>query len=213
MRICVTTRRDPVEGRDELRDGLDSSWLEIFDLLSITPFVVPNSLTALPRFLDEVKPEGFLLTGGNDLAHLPSASNPALTRDAVEVKILDLAKKLRLPVVGVCRGFQIINDFEGGQLVPVGGHVASRHALELIGETSHRLPDEVNSFHSWGITGASLAKSLKPIAKSKDGYVEAAEHQSLPWLGIMWHPERERPFKETDLALLSAFFQRKDSSK
>ena len=105
-----------------------------------------------------------------------------------------------VPVLGVCRGFQFMNVHLGGGLSPVSGHVASYHAIS----SDTGLFPEVNSYHDYGIVADDLAPSLEVVATGPDGTVEAARHGTLPWIGVMWHPERERPFAELDRRLVRA---------
>ena len=66
---------------------------------------------------------------------------------------------------------------------------------------------KVNSFHNFTIPCNEVSSELKIVYKDKDHYVEAVEHINLPWVGIMWHPEREE--KLSDLfknIVVSTFF-------
>ena len=84
----------------------------------------------------------------------------------------------------------------GTQLVPVAGHTATRHALKCVAGLQQELPEEVNSYHDWGL--ASCPDGFETLATSLDGTIEAIRHKSLPWEGWMWHPEREEPFSIID---------------
>jgi len=90
----------------------------------------------------------------------------------------------------------------------VDGHVASRHALAVSVDTVPGLDDgmEVNSFHGWGVPEDGLGEALEVLARAPDGSIEALRHETLPWLGIMWHPEREHPFIDNDLRLIRTVF-------
>ena len=62
---------------------------------------------------------------------------------------------------------------------------------------------EVNSFHN------ALEKEpseFEVSARAEDGVIEAIRHKTLPWLGLMWHPEREKEFREEDLNTIKALF-------
>src|SRR5690606_23671811 len=147
-----------------------------------------------------------VLTGGNDLAVLPGADRPAPERDRTERAILDHAAQAGTPVLGVCRGMQMMNDYLGGRLTPVDGHVAVRHPLRMAADSPFVLPDEVNSFHNWAVPEDGLGRDLSVLVWAGDGVVEAVWHARLPWLGIMWHPERETPFRTEDLSLFRLMF-------
>ena len=85
-----------------------------------------------------------------------------------------------------------------------------RHAVTPTEQTNSwfRPYQDVNSFHNWGIAPEGLAAELIPQLLSPEGDIEAYVHCSLPWAGIMWHPEREAPFTERDKQLFNLYFQR-----
>lgn len=208
MRIGLTQRVELVEGYGERRDCLDQQWATLLASLGHSPIPVPNALQEPQAWFQRVGVDGFILTGGNDLAGLPNASRPAPERDMTEWALLDYAGERQMPVLGVCRGFQVMNVYLGGRLVPVSGHVASRHAVERVSESSFFTGySRVNSFHDWGLDKQGLSDMLIPILCGYDGTIEAARHAKLPWFGMMWHPERESPFAPADLALLEQIFE------
>jgi putative glutamine amidotransferase len=147
---------------------------------------------------------GLVLPGGGDLnPRLYGQANRACrniddARDARELALLRRFAALRLPVLGICRGAQLLNVGLGGTLeqdVPnhdqVNGidrlHPAEAEAgsqcAALYGRTF-----TVNSAHhqAAGIPGGGLRFTVR----SADGIAEALEHETLPLLGVQWHPER-----------------------
>lgn len=208
MRLAISQRVEVVASYGERRDALDQAWHPLLAQIGAVGLPVPNTPANLPAWLNAVQPQGLVLTGGNDLADLPDASNPALERDATERALLEYASQHQLPVLAVCRGAQLMNVFLGGRLMPVSGHVARRHALRLTDESPLFTGlNEVNSFHAWGIGQQDLAKSCRVAALADDGSVEAYTHQSLPWIGVLWHPEREQePYCPQDLTVLRHLF-------
>jgi putative glutamine amidotransferase len=211
MRIAVTQRVDEVGTHRERRDALDQRWPQLIEALGWVPVPVPNGLKDPQTWARAVGVDALLLSGGNDLTGLPGAHAEAPERDHCETLLLDLAQALQWPVLGVCRGMQMLNRYLGGQLIPVPDHVAVRHVLQRA-EPAPRLltalPQtlEVNSFHGFGIAAAGLARSLVPVMLDGEGRVEAAEHRALPWAAIMWHPERESALVGVDCALLTSLF-------
>ena len=134
---------------------------------------------------------GLVLTGGNDLAVL---GGDAPERDAVENALLDLAERRGLPVLGVCRGMQVIQQRFAIPLRRVEGHVAQRQVIRIDGE-----PREVNSYHHFAAFDSRPPLDVWAVAD--DGVVKAIRHSAQPMAGIMWHPERFAPFSPADVVL------------
>jgi putative glutamine amidotransferase len=139
---------------------------------------------------------GLVLTGGNDLAEL---GGDAPERDAVEYAVLDWAEQRRLPVLGVCRGMQVIQHRFAVPLRRVEGHVTARQVIRIHGE-----PKEVNSYHRFGALDSRPPLDVWAVAD--DGVVKAIRHSAQPITGIMWHPERCAPFSPADVVLFRQVF-------
>ena len=127
-----------------------------------------------------VKPCAIVLSGGNDIGLHKD-------RDMTEMALLDYAYKNTLPVLGICRGMQMIATWAGEELKPVTGHVATRH--NIFGTIER----EVNSYHNF--TLRDIPRGFELLAYDKEGEIEAIKHIDLKWEGWMWHPERENPFR------------------
>jgi N5-(cytidine 5'-diphosphoramidyl)-L-glutamine hydrolase len=213
-RIAITQRVELVAAHGERRDCLDQNWTRLLAVLELRPVPVPNELKDPAGWLADLALGGLILSGGNDIAHLPTASRPAPERDRTEAALLAAAAAAKLPVLGVCRGLQLMNLHLGGRLERLAGHVAVRHQLHACEGSALDWPladlPDVNSFHEWAIPRAALAPMLEAIAVADDDTVEAARHRALPWLGIMWHPEREAAFTAPDLSLLRRHFLESD---
>jgi gamma-glutamyl-gamma-aminobutyrate hydrolase PuuD len=202
-RIGITQRVEQVQSHAERRDCLDQRWVAFVLQLKSIPVPLPNIPPAqVASFLDALSLDAILLSGGNSIASLDStASDTAPERDAFEVALLDEALSRNIPIVGVCRGMQVINRHFGGKLQKTRGHVAVRHAIMPV-DDRYPLPETVNSYHNWGIPREQLADELTPVAVDCDGHVEAFIHAEKNVLGIMWHPEREQPFDPLDIELI-----------
>lgn len=193
----MSQRCDAVAGRDEVLDALDIRLAALLWGFGFLPLPMASGIAAPADYLATLAPDGILLSGGNDIGSAP-------LRDALEKAALDYAAYHRLPVLGICRGMQFINHYQGGSLRSVSSHTAVRHRIHgpLVGDDGR----EVNSYHDHGLFDNDLGSDLEAVAWSNDGVVEALRHRELRWLGIMWHPEREEYLVAEDRELISHHF-------
>ena len=210
MKIGLTQRVEIIEDYGEKRDCLDQNWTKLLTNSDLDFAVIPNSLPDVVNWLENNKIEGIILTGGNDLAFLTDAKNCDQQRDELEKKILYWASKKNVPILGVCRGMQLINKFLLGNIRKVKGHVAKMHKIKVL--NSEIIPKSynfVNSFHNWGMNEEDIPEKLEIAAIAKDNTVEAFVHKDLPWVGVMWHPERENiKLQGTNIDLMKKVFSR-----
>lgn len=202
----------------ETRDALARDWPILLERLGhahdFTPewFLLPNIGEDCVSLARRYRIEGLLLTGGDDIGATPD-------RDATETAILHWASEEKLPVLGICRGAQMLARYAEATLAEVQRerHVATRHAVAWENPGLHgsfwqqALPGqgnaEVNSYHNWGLLPNSCSATLRIAAVcSEDGSIEAFCHTVLPWLGIFWHPEREKTPCDTDMTILYNLF-------
>ena len=170
-------------------------------------------LTVVPVDPGDPLPEdiaGLCLSGGEDVAPArygaqAAGAEPAyLERDETEFALFTRARARGLPILAICRGFQLVNVALGGSLVqhvaghadehgPVVAHVVTAAPGSLLAAASGTAPHQVNSYHHQAVTDATLAPGLRATARI-DGLIEAFEAvdaAARPWLlGVQWHPER-----------------------
>jgi putative glutamine amidotransferase len=202
--VAITQRIDNVAGRAELRDALDQSLVQWVIQAGFLPLAVPNILLGggdlgeptLEDWLQAMHPGALILSGGNDIGEHSA-------RDLTEGFLLSWAEAKRVPVLGICRGLQMMAVWAGADLVKKVGHVGSRHQLHVSSQ-QEEWPVNVNSFHNWGL--ASCPAGFEVAAQAEDGTIEAIKHIELPWEGWMWHPEREAPFSPPDTTRLKELF-------
>lgn len=172
--------------------------------------------------------DGLLLSGGADIhpRHFLSALGDVTgliaenhmsldeNRDACEIPLTKAALDAGIPILGICRGFQVLNVVLGGGMV-MDIHTEIRHQRYTESTESGHRPGEssshpitvepasrlaeiigaearvVNSRHHQGITVEEKADSFSIAAYASDGIVEAVESNEHAWvLAVQWHPER-----------------------
>ena len=203
LRIGLTQRVDTIPHRDERRDGLDQRWHSVCAELGVMAVPLPNGPATAIELIDGLGLHGIILTGGNDVAEAPLAANVAPERDYLERALITHCLEHDLPLLGICRGMQMINVALGGHLRRTNGHAGVRHTLSNIDQGAW--PDNwcVNSYHDVAIPLDGLAADLRSLACSDDGDIEAFRHLNLRCHGIMWHPEREAPTRGEDLTFMT----------
>lgn len=194
------------------------SYVDAIRKAGALPLIMPPYEGGAKSLREVAGAVALLLIGGRDVD--PSRYGEKATaavvpddpeRDASEIALVHEATRRGMPVLGVCRGAQLLNVAFGGTLVqelqPPGGHARNGRATtgdpadppghtvriaegskvaELFGDD----PLHVNSFHHQAV--ATLGNGLVATAWSEpDGVVEGIEHGGIPLVvGIQWHPER-----------------------
>ena len=161
------------------------------------PIQVPNVLflknKKLTEWLIKLNPGGLILSGGNDISEFEK-------RDATEKFLYNWAKKNKKPVLGICRGMQMIGVLNNVELKKVSNHVNVKHLIQ-----SDLNQNEIrNSFHSYSLV--KCPNEFKILYTSEDGEIESIMHKTDKIYGIMWHPERETPFLNEDLKMINLIF-------
>ena len=190
------------------RAGAGMRWVELND----PEQAVQDALTC----------DGLLLPGGGDMdpkfygqERIPACGEPDLLRDAAEPLLLRAFLAADKPVLGICRGIQVMNAVLGGDLyqdikpfehLPHNGHWAKVHTVTVRRGTllSRILGQDtvlVNSQHHQAVD--RVAPGFTLAALSEDGIVEAIEKPDAGFcLGVQWHPEW---LSDADPAMQSLF--------
>ena len=208
--------------KGELRLGVD--YLAAVHAAGGVPVMLPCGLGCAAELFGAVR--GLLLTGGPDVdpSLYGQAPHPALgrvdaARDQDELHLFRMARERRMPVLGICRGLQVMVAAGGGTLYqdldsqlpgalrhrqsaareeashPIRVTEGSRLA-ELIGSGEQ----QVNSFHHQAVD--YLPADWRAVARAPDGVLEGIEGENADFLlAVQWHPENRFRHVPTDLAL------------
>ena len=152
--------------------------------------------------------DGLMLSGGGDIAADRYGANDEAcagvdpARDELEISAARQTIEHDLPVLGICRGFQVLNVVRGGQLIQdipdhnpaqrdgLVAHVVQPLSGSLLARAIGSEPLNVNSRHHQAVTRDVLGEGLAVTAEI-DGLVEAFEATDRRWVvGVQWHPER-----------------------
>ncbi len=227
-RIGVTGHID----KENTRLSISADYMEALYALGALPILLPMTgdegiLLQIARELD-----GFLFSGGGDIA--PSrfgeetftfCGEISPARDEMELGLFHAVLPTQKPILGICRGVQLVNVAMGGTLfqdiyqqnaqpypqqhrqtspdrLPAHDVLIEENSLlhRIVGKT--RLP--VNTLHHQAVK--DCGKGLAVTARSVSGLIEAVEKQDHPFfLGVQWHPERMFPADESAKKIFAAF--------
>lgn len=148
--------------------------------------------------------DGLLLSGGDDVAtelygevRTEKCGPVSELRDEFEISLIKKAVSKNIPILGICRGIQVMNVALGGTLYEdMPNHKQSTpnfmpsHKVDISGILESIYPKEanVNSFHHQAVK--KTAQGLEICAISYDGYIEGIYKKNHPFfIGVQWHPE------------------------
>jgi putative glutamine amidotransferase len=177
------------------------------------PYIIPVIYDSYMIYEQMSVLDGLILSGGEDINPLVYGEEPHFKleeilpeRDDYEKILLAAADEMKIPVLGICRGLQFINVYNGGTLyqdntLHDGTWIkhsqklhpdAITHTVDIVKNTwLHDLfGDKViaNSFHHQSIK--NVAKGFKMIATARDGVIEGIEREKGSFcVGVQWHPE------------------------
>ena len=191
-KALITQRYEKIGIHQEKRDNVDVRLSKIIEKIGYFPFFLPNELN-LNNYIKKINPDAIILSGGGN-------PNKKDLRQKNEINLLKYSLKKKIPILGICRGAQQINLFCKGKLIKLKNHVRKKN--KLAGPIVKNKIIKVNCYHDFGIVKKNLGNNLKILATSKDGSIECFEHKKNKWLGIMWHPERNKIFSRFDISLI-----------
>jgi putative glutamine amidotransferase len=232
--VALTTTLD-LEGGDHRRPSvfLYTSYIAALEYAGLTPVLVTpaHDETSIAALLGAV--DGLVLSGGEDVDPARYGEKPRVpldsvfpARDAAEFAAVQCAVDRGIPILGICRGCQVLNVALGGTLwqdIPTdiegarghaqtgGWHRREHHVHTVPGSRLNDIAAAgticINSFHHQAVR--DVAPGLRIAARADDGVIEAIEGTGPAWvLGVQWHPERleaTTPDDDHDRRLFAAF--------
>jgi putative glutamine amidotransferase len=232
-KVLVVTRR--TDRKHRLIDYVGEHHLELLIRLQLLPVMVPvvrGTLACLPQYLEGMN--GLLLVEGEDVEpkryHAQKANREYVQKthplkDEIELRLLRNALRLQLPILGICRGSQLLNIECGGTLygdvqkekkskvkhieTSMSRYDTYRHGITLapgspLRRWYGRETLQVNSYHHQGVR--KLASRFTPMAHAEDGLVEAFYDPQADFVvGLQFHPERMLPEYPGNWRLWKAF--------
>jgi len=219
--------------KDKLIDYVGELHLELLTRLGALPVIVPvvdGTLACLPQYREQM--DGLLLVEGDDVepkrfaarkANFQYVEKTLPLKDEIEVRLLRHALRREIPILGICRGSQLLNVVCGGALygdvqrekgshrphIDYENYDTYRHPVCVVPGTPlarwyRRKTLRVNSYHHQGIR--KLAPRFQPMAHADDGLIEAYYDPRAAFVvGLQFHPERMLKEYAGNLKVWNAF--------
>ncbi len=208
---------------------LNRFYVRVLERTGVLPVLIPNMLDPATAKDYVASIDGLLLSGGADVASDAFGQGPVKgvavfdrNRDAMEWALAKEAISAGMPILGICRGMQLLNIVAGGDLIqdipsydPHAYNHVSTATLEegfhlitveegswLYEAIGHKTSFLVNSEHHQAV--GRLGEGYRAVAHSADGIVEAMEHESLPIYGVQFHPEAMAPHDDSHFGIFQA---------
>jgi gamma-glutamyl-gamma-aminobutyrate hydrolase PuuD len=204
--------------KDKLIDYVGEFHLELLIHLGVLPVIVPvvsGTLACLPQYTERM--DGLLLVEGEDVdpkrfaarkANFEFVERTHPRKDEIEIRLLRESLRRGVPIMGICRGSQLLNVVCGGTLygdvqkekgtqrahIDYDHYDTYRHPVSLVAGTPlarwyRRKNLRVNSYHHQGVR--ELAPRFRPMAHADDGLIEAYYDPEAAFVvGLQFHPER-----------------------
>jgi|TARA_B110000240_G_C13512897_1_gene460982 putative glutamine amidotransferase len=194
MKYIGITQRETY-ANNESYDSLDVRWLNFLLKCNLLPVLLPNNIEITEKILKKINFGGFIFTGGGKIRCISGNES----REIIEDRVLEICVESNLPLVGVCRGMQKIQDYFGISIYKVERHIMQDQDILI-----HNKSIKKNSFHNYGTKDNN--DNFHVWAKSYDDVIKGIHHNKYNISAIMWHPERLEPFHDDDISFFSNKF-------
>ena len=215
MIAAVSTRITEELKYHEIRDSISHDLINNLESNGFLPVLIPNSEIRPEQYYKKIKFNLFILSGGDNLIFenkITSINKEKQKRDIVEKKFLKFCISKNIPVIGICRGMQLINVYFDGSLTLLNNktHNNGLHNIKIERFAKTIFPNSflfVNSFHNNVVLENDISNQLIPFMYAEDDSIEALVHKKYPILGVMFHPERSFNNNPIDHYLNNAFYK------
>jgi gamma-glutamyl-gamma-aminobutyrate hydrolase PuuD len=166
--------------------SLSKEWIDYSAKIGIN--LIPYSYNFSKKNLTNLKVSGVIFSGGNDLNFLKKKKENYF-RDKEEIKLFRFFLKKKIPIICICRGFQLIAHQFGGSIVKTKFHVKKNHKINVIKKDFFKKNLlYVNSYHNFSVN--HLPRSFEIISRHDDNSIEIAKYNNKLFC-LMFHPERK----------------------
>ena len=203
MRNIIVTQTVIYSKKRGYTFALSKEWTDYAKKIKFN--LIPYNYYFSNKIFEKMKIDGIIFSGGNDL-HIKKNNKENIYRDLNEIRLFKYFYKKQIPILCVCRGFQLIANYFNCKLEFSKNHVRKTHNLSIKRSKYFKnLKINVNSFHHYCIH--NFSKKFNIVAKHNDQSIEIAEHKDKKISCIMFHPERKNKSQKQVDNFFKIFFR------
>jgi len=164
--------------------SINKEWSDLAYKINKEIFMLCD-LKNFKKIFDKKKIRAVIISGGGDIYKIKKTNINKL-RDKFELELADYCFKKEIPIIAVCRGFQLLASEEGCKLIKTNQNFNKHSLIIKIKDKEQKII--VNSYHNYKIF--NISSKFKILGKCKDESVEIASHKEKKLMCFMMHPER-----------------------